>query len=79
MAAVSDPLAVSAAPSPSPDRPCRRCDHALSDHCKGQVSHGYHKEDMWPAEQRTRTVICHTRHCNLPICSCVDFVEQENL
>jgi len=61
----------------SPDQPCRRCDHPPSDHCKGNVPHGYHKEDMWPADQRTRTTVCHTRHCNMPICSCIDFIEQE--
>jgi hypothetical protein len=54
---------------------CKRCDHALSAHCKGNVLHSYYKEDLRPANDRKCNVTCHTRHCLNPICSCVDFIE----
>lgn len=57
------------------DPPCGRCEHLLSRHCKGNVQHGYHKEDMWPADRRKCTVTCKTRHCENPLCSCIDFVD----
>jgi len=56
---------------------CTRCDHPLSQHCRGEQQHTDHKEDsrMIPPRWRKGTLTCHTRHCDNPLCSCVDFKE----
>ena len=55
---------------------CGFCNHEEKDHCKGNVSHGYHKEEsrMVPAAWRRQSTTCKTRHCNNLLCCCVDFV-----
>jgi hypothetical protein len=55
---------------------CAWCDHPESDHCKGHQMHTDHKEDqrMVPIKSRTGTVICETRHCTQPLCSCVAYM-----
>jgi hypothetical protein len=56
---------------------CKRCDHPLSAHCKGEQQHTNHKEDarMVPLKWRHGSVTCHTRHCDNPLCSCVVFIK----
>lgn len=58
---------------------CARCDHPLSAHCKGNEAHTAHKEDqrMLAVEYRKLTLVCKTRHCKNPLCSCVDFIEKK--
>ena len=53
---------------------CNRCGHPLKAHCKGGVNHGNYKEDarMIPMEYRSATSPCKTKHCNEPLCSCVE-------
>jgi hypothetical protein len=57
---------------------CKRCEHPLSEHCKGGVRHADHKEEarMVPLKYRKGTVTCISRHCENPLCSCVDFIEE---
>lgn len=52
---------------------CDRCDHSIEKHCKSGVKHVNHKQEMWPVAKDWH--ICKVRHCLLPLCSCVDFVE----
>lgn len=56
---------------------CARCDHQESDHCKGGDLHSCHKEDvrMIPIKYRVGSVICASRHCLQPLCSCIAFIE----
>lgn len=55
---------------------CERCDHPEADHCKGGKTH-----QEWKESQRqwvvTRFTVCVSRHCDQPVCSCVDFVAPE--
>lgn len=59
---------------------CRRCTHPLTAHCKSEQLHTDHKEDSRMVEPKWRkgNVICHTRHCLNPLCSCVDFIPGES-
>jgi hypothetical protein len=56
---------------------CARCEHPLSEHCKGGQVHGDHKDDqrMTPMRYRKGMFKCEVRHCLQPLCSCVDFQE----
>lgn len=58
---------------------CERCGHSERQHCKGGELHSDHKEDarMIPIKWRKNTVTCGTRHCEEPLCSCVEFVSAE--
>jgi hypothetical protein len=49
---------------------CARCDHPLTKHCPGRVTH----VNAYKGNRETVTV-CVSRHCLNPLCSCVDFVE----
>jgi hypothetical protein len=62
----------------NPNDLCARCECKRSKHCKGEQTHGNYKEDsrMVPLKWRKDAVVCHTRHCLEPMCSCVDFVER---
>ncbi|MFP5277008.1 MAG: hypothetical protein ACLGPM_07825 [Acidobacteriota bacterium] len=53
---------------------CARCDHPLSKHCKGNVAHVYHKDDM---VKNPRTTTCTMRHCLNPMWSCIDYIEPQ--
>ena len=55
---------------------CLRCEHPLSEHCSGGKKHESPKEDMWAAQYRIRTLVCSTRHCDQPLCSCVEFIQE---
>ena len=54
---------------------CARCDHDLSKHCPGHVRHVDHKYEMWPQAPPGSIRVCEVRHCLLPLCSCVNFIE----
>jgi hypothetical protein len=59
---------------------CARCSHPLSKHCKGEQQHSDYKEEsrLIDVEYRTKTFICHVRHCLNALCSCVDFIEPDS-
>lgn len=48
---------------------CERCGHAVAAHCKGNQKHA-----PWRTG-RSEMLTCSTRHCEEPLCSCVDLVE----
>ena len=54
---------------------CARCGHKDSDHCKGGVSHSEYKEQSRQWKQ-VRQTVCATRHCDQPLCSCVEFMRR---
>jgi hypothetical protein len=58
---------------------CARYGCSLKDHCKGGVEHSNYKEEarMVPLKWRRPSKPCQVRHCLVPLCSCVDFVESE--
>ena len=58
----------------TPERICAGCVHLLSEHCKGHVEHGDHKEEARMVRDRKKTVTCQTRHCNEPLCCCLEFL-----
>jgi hypothetical protein len=57
------------APIPMPDAQprCADCGHSTKKHCKGHEQHS-----QW---RGAGSVICTSRHCNEPLCSCVAFTE----
>ena len=55
---------------------CARCNHKLSDHCPGCVKHSLWKDEKAQDGRQKRSSICKTKHCNLPLCSCMDFVRK---
>lgn len=54
---------------------CERCGHAAKDHCKGNVEHSNWKDEHRQNGLPPRVSMCHTRHCLMPLCSCVDLIE----
>jgi hypothetical protein len=52
---------------------CVFCGHPEEAHCKGGVKHVSRKNDGGNAVGVT--VTCQTRHCENPLCCCVEFVE----
>ena len=58
---------------------CARCGCAASDHCRSNIEHSNYKEEarMVPLDWRRPAAKCKTRHCMVPLCSCVDLVESE--
>jgi hypothetical protein len=50
---------------------CQRCDHDQTDHCKGSKLHSALKDE---GRVESRQTLCTTRHCLMPLCSCVEFV-----
>lgn len=62
-------------PTPAPAKagaPCVVCGHPEAMHCKGNVSHAWHK-DVIRMVRNARKAICHNRHCEAPLCSCTNY------
>ena len=57
------------------EQSCSRCGHPLSDHCKGNIQHDHHTDvaRMVSSEYR-RFTLCSARHCDQPLCSCIEFM-----
>jgi hypothetical protein len=53
---------------------CAYCHHVEKKHCKGEVRHQNYKDAMRQVPN-SRTTICHTRHCEEPLCDCLGYVE----
>jgi hypothetical protein len=55
---------------------CQRCGHPAGDHCNGGKLHGSLKE-VGKMLENPLVTRCATRHCDHPLCSCVELVESE--
>jgi hypothetical protein len=51
---------------------CAFCGHSQKEHCKGNVAHGDLKE-IGKMLTHPKETVCTGRHCNQPLCCCVDF------
>jgi hypothetical protein len=49
-----------------PDAACARCAHPEADHCQGGKPHS-----GWLGKGGLQ--LCASRHCEQPLCSCIDF------
>jgi hypothetical protein len=54
--------------------PCAFCNHPEKMHCKGKQPHTTYK-DQARMNSRAEKFYCPTRHCESPICCCVDYQE----
>jgi hypothetical protein len=66
--AIAPPPAARPSPRPSGDPACGFCGCPDSGHCKGGTSHFHGKGEF------NAVTVCITRHCNSPLCCCVEFV-----
>ena len=55
---------------------CARCGHSEKDHCKGNERHGWWTDVKKQTGIQPRIHLCKTRHCNQPLCSCIDFQKE---
>jgi hypothetical protein len=54
------------------------CQHPLKEHCKGGVEHHGYKFLMHMMKD-PNPITCTTRHCEVSLCTCCDFVEASDV
>jgi hypothetical protein len=54
---------------------CASCNHPKDHHCRGKIEHVTWKSERLQNGASKETTICVGRHCELPLCCCVEFQE----